>query len=70
MTIQPKTHLDWRKSSYSGGTGGNCVEVATAARNVHLRNSKHPDDGTLTFTGSDLAAFIAGCVAGEFDDLS
>lgn len=28
MTMQPQTNLDWRKSSYSGATGGNCVEVA------------------------------------------
>ncbi|MFC4911043.1 DUF397 domain-containing protein [Actinomadura gamaensis] len=27
----------WRKSSYSGGTGGNCIEVA----DIHWRTSSH-----------------------------
>ncbi|MDN3296245.1 DUF397 domain-containing protein [Streptomyces ficellus] len=27
--------LEWRKSSYSGGEGGNCVEVATWRKSTH-----------------------------------
>ncbi|MEU0204781.1 DUF397 domain-containing protein [Streptomyces canus] len=33
----------WRKSSYSGGSSGDCLEVANAAhRFVPVRDSKNP----------------------------
>ncbi len=32
--------LAWSKSSYSGGEGGECVEVAATERAVHVRDSK------------------------------
>jgi hypothetical protein len=32
MTDFDLSHLTWRKSSYSGGNGGNCVEIAPARR--------------------------------------
>jgi hypothetical protein len=35
----------WRKSSFSGGNGGNCVEVAPSGA---VRDSKNPTGGTLT----------------------
>lgn len=39
----------WRKSSYSGTNGGNCVEVAHALSDVLVvRDSKDPDGGRLT----------------------
>ncbi|WP_458076907.1 DUF397 domain-containing protein [Streptomyces sp. EMB26] len=38
--------LAWFKSSYSGTEGGQCVEVATAAAVVHVRDSK-VDSGPL-----------------------
>jgi hypothetical protein len=31
----------WRKSSYSGGEGGNCVEVGNDARRVLIRDSQN-----------------------------
>jgi hypothetical protein len=59
----------WRKSSYSTNTG-DCVELADAGAEVLLRDSKHPDQGHFSFTRSELAAFVAGAKAGEFDDLA
>jgi hypothetical protein len=49
----------WRKSSYSGGNGGECVEVAVLpdARRA-VRDSKDPDGGALVFNTSDWVAFI------------
>ena len=41
--------LTWRKSTYSGGNGGQCVEVAASGR-VLVRDSKNPDGGRLAFT--------------------
>ncbi|WSM44515.1 DUF397 domain-containing protein [Streptomyces cellulosae] len=32
--------LVWRKSTYSSGEGGECVEVAVAGGFVHVRDSK------------------------------
>ncbi|MCX4095369.1 DUF397 domain-containing protein [Nocardia sp. alder85J] len=62
--------LNWRKSSFSG-PDGNCVECAELpGGGVAVRNSNHPDDGTLVFTRAELSAWILGCRAGEFDDLA
>lgn len=59
----------WRKSSFSG-QAGNCVEVATTSDGALVRNSTRPEADTLTLDPSALAAFVAGCVAGEMDDLT
>ncbi|MEU8837544.1 DUF397 domain-containing protein [Streptomyces roseus] len=39
------TRLAWFKSSYSDDEGGDCVEVATCAHTVHVRDSKLGEDG-------------------------
>lgn len=58
----------WRKSSHSHSD--NCVEVADLGATIAVRDSKDPDGPVLTFTRSELAAWLAGCKAGEFDDLA
>ena len=63
------THPTWRKSTYSTNTQ-NCVELATADGDVLLRDSKHPEAGHLTFTRTELAAFIDAARAGELDNLA
>lgn len=69
MDAFDSSDLSWRKSSYSGNNG-NCVEVATLAHGrVAVRNSNHPDAGTVIFTHAEMAAFINGVKAREFDDL-
>jgi hypothetical protein len=50
--------MRWRKSSYSGNTGGDCVEVADTPAHVAVRDSKNPDHGTLTLTSKAFAAFV------------
>ncbi|MFE3794642.1 DUF397 domain-containing protein [Nocardia tengchongensis] len=37
----PISPVGWRKSSYSGSNGGQCVEVAIAAGMVRIRDSKY-----------------------------
>ncbi|GGZ11527.1 DUF397 domain-containing protein [Streptomyces poonensis] len=53
-------NAQWRKSSYSGSTGGECVEVAdgcpTAA--VPVRDSKNPSGPVITFTADAWQAFV------------
>jgi hypothetical protein len=34
------SELSWRKSSFSGGSGGNCVEVAERDGHVLVRDTK------------------------------
>jgi hypothetical protein len=51
----------WRKSSYSGGNGGNCVEVARNLPGiVAVRDSKNPDGPALTLTPEEWNGFLAG----------
>jgi Domain of unknown function (DUF397) len=58
----------WIKSSFSGPTGGNCVEVGFLADGqVTVRNSRHPDGPELVFTGAEWDAFLRGARDGEFD---
>jgi hypothetical protein len=58
----------WRKSSYSGGNGGACVEVARNLPGaVAVRDSKDPDGPRLAFAPEEWTAFTAGVKAGDFD---
>ena len=59
--------VNWRKSSYSGNSGGQCVEVGTAAPLIAVRDSKDPTGPILTFTSAEWTAFLHGAAAGEFD---
>jgi hypothetical protein len=43
--------LAWKKSSYSSGTGGNCVEVALLPDGGRaVRDSRNPAGGMLLLT--------------------
>ncbi|MET9678875.1 DUF397 domain-containing protein [Streptomyces coeruleorubidus] len=53
------TRAEWRKSSYSGSTGGECVEVADLGPGVGVRDSKSPEAGILTVSPKAYAAFVA-----------
>ncbi|WP_432012426.1 DUF397 domain-containing protein [Streptomyces cucumeris] len=53
------TEPDWFKSSYSGGGGGDCVEVAIDPAAVHIRDSKDTTTGTLAVTHDAWTAFLA-----------
>lgn len=60
----------WRKSSFSGDQGS-CVETAALPDGrVAVRNSNHPEAGTVFFTRGEIDAWLKGVKAGEFDDLA
>ena len=42
--------MNWRKATYSGDSGGNCVEVASAAGRVMVRDTTDRDGVTLAVT--------------------
>ncbi|MEU8185345.1 DUF397 domain-containing protein [Micromonospora sp. NPDC049044] len=49
----------WRKSTRSGGSGGDCVEVADKLPGVvGVRDSKDPAGPALTFAPAAWAAFL------------
>jgi Domain of unknown function (DUF397) len=48
----------WRKSSYSGNGGGNCIEVADAARTVTVRDSKDREGPRLAVSPAGWRAFV------------
>jgi hypothetical protein len=55
----------WRKSTYSGGNGGDCVEVAgSIPRAVAVRDSKDPGGPTLITSPAAWEAFTASVKAG------
>ena len=57
----------WRKSSYSGGSGGECVEVAHGADGaVPVRDSKDPAGPVLVFGPDAWRAFLDGVRSGDF----
>ena len=51
--------LSWLKSSYSGGQGDNCVEVATQPHTIHVRDSKDTGINPLNVSPAAWAAFTA-----------
>jgi hypothetical protein len=62
------SRAEWRKSSWSAGNGGDCVEVARNLPGaVAVRDSKDPEGPKLVFTPDEWRAFTAGVTAGEFD---
>jgi hypothetical protein len=51
--------MDWRKSSYSGANGGQCIEVASGDR-VMVRDTTDRDGVALAFSTGAWAAFVTG----------
>ncbi|MEV7341553.1 DUF397 domain-containing protein [Streptomyces sp. NPDC093544] len=50
----------WRKSSYSNGTGGECVEVAPGLPGViPVRDSKSPTGPVLLFHPKAWTSFLS-----------
>jgi Domain of unknown function (DUF397) len=60
--------MTWRKSSYSGTQGGNCIEVAGAAADgVAVRDSQDREGPELAFGPGQWRRFAAGMKAGRPD---
>lgn len=51
-------YTDWRTATYSNGSG-QCVEAASNAGAVAVRNSVNPGAGTLIFSAGDWQRFTA-----------
>ncbi len=64
----------WRKSTYSGGNGGQCVEVAIITgphdgpdRICAVRDSRNHRGPVLTFSSEQWRRFTAEAKAAMFD---
>jgi hypothetical protein len=58
----------WRKSSFSGGSGNGCVEVAFLPDGgVAVRDTKNRALPAHRYTAPEWEAFLSGVRAGEFD---
>jgi hypothetical protein len=49
----------WRKSTYSDGNGGSCVEIASGD-GVMVRDTTNRDGATLEFPARAWAVFVTG----------
>ena len=58
----------WYKSTFSNGSGGNCVEVAGNLPGiVAVRDSKDPSGPKLAVSRPAWSAFLQAIKHGEFD---
>ncbi|MGA5566048.1 DUF397 domain-containing protein [Streptomyces platensis] len=56
----------WRKSSYSNGEGGSCVEVADNFSVVPVRDSKTPHGPALVFPAAGWTTFVNAVKGSHF----
>jgi hypothetical protein len=61
--------LSWRKSSFSGNGGAECVEIGTTQAGIvaGIRDSKSPERGHLGVTPDVFGALLASVKRGELD---
>ncbi|MFI5804492.1 DUF397 domain-containing protein [Streptomyces sp. NPDC051561] len=50
--------LHYRKSSYSGQNGGDCVEVAQGSTEIHVRDSKNVERAGMSVGPSAWTDFL------------
>jgi Domain of unknown function (DUF397) len=72
MSAPDLSRVTWRKSSYSNGTGGSCVEIAELVdapgeHDIAVRDSKDPHGPALTFTAPQWRAFITAIKSHTLD---
>jgi hypothetical protein len=61
------TRPGWRKSSYSSGNGGNCVEAASLVTGLLVRDSKDPDGPALAIAPQAWKTFTNRVKTGALD---
>ncbi|MEU8121083.1 DUF397 domain-containing protein [Spirillospora sp. NPDC049024] len=61
------TQTTWRKSSYSGGEGGQCVELAAVDGSVGIRDSRNVSGPALMVGRDALKGLVGRIKAGDLD---
>jgi hypothetical protein len=67
MKLGELSGIPWRKSSYSGSTGGDCVEVARLDARQMVRDSKNPEGSVLVLHLDAWAAMVSQIKRGAYD---
>jgi hypothetical protein len=72
MPAPDLSRVTWRKSSYSNGSGGSCVEIAVLVgvqdeHDIAVRDSKDPQGPVLTFTARQWSYLTAAIKAHELN---
>lgn len=61
--------VTWRKSTFSGGNGGNgCIEVAVVPGGIAVRDTKDRARTPHRHSAPAWREFLSGVRAGEFGD--
>ncbi|MEU5637997.1 DUF397 domain-containing protein [Streptomyces milbemycinicus] len=60
------TLTGWFKSSYSGPSNGDCLEIAGGHADIPVRDSKDPHGPALVFERPAWSAFVSAIKRGEF----
>ncbi|MFF4738763.1 DUF397 domain-containing protein [Streptomyces sp. NPDC001262] len=60
------SEIQWQKSSFSGGGGEDCIELASHGGELLMRESDDPDI-VATPGRSNLASLLFRVKAGDFD---
>jgi hypothetical protein len=64
------TAVEWVRSSYSDGSGGQCVEFSRTFAQTHgavpVRDSKNPQGPALIFPSGGWSLFVSALIRGEF----
>jgi hypothetical protein len=58
--MEGSSALSWRKASYSGNNGGNCVEVGQAADAIAVRDTTDRVGAVLSIPASAWQTFTDG----------
>jgi hypothetical protein len=62
------SRAQWRKSSYSTGSNGGCVEIAANIPGIiAIRDSKNPAGGALVVRAAVFGSFLAEVTDGRYD---
>ncbi|GAA3957625.1 hypothetical protein GCM10023085_45140 [Actinomadura viridis] len=67
MSVPDMAQAVWRRSRRSTGGGNNCVEVASVAGAVGVRDSKAPTIGAVIMSAGAWRDLAAGVKTGRYD---
>jgi hypothetical protein len=68
LSESERASLAWLKARASTNNG-ECLEIASTAGKIAIRDSKDPDGPILVYTRGEFGAFLDGARNGEFDSL-
>ncbi|WP_228473179.1 DUF397 domain-containing protein [Streptomyces cyaneochromogenes] len=66
----PPSSIRWRKSSYSNGMGGECLELAAFAGAIAIRDSKVAEGPQLMLSTAAWQGFVRSLPSGNQESIS